>query len=1512
MSNPTSYTVGWICAIAAEYVAAQVFLDEEHEGPDSVSPNDTNDYTLGRIGKHNVVIAVLPDGEYGTASAASAATNMLNSFPNVKIGLMVGIGGGVPSERHDIRLGDVVVGAPRNGNSGVFQYDFGKTIQSQGFQHTRFLNQPPTTLRTALMGIQSQYTRKGHQLGEAINDVLAKNRRLREYERPQPNTDRLLKAEVTHDVRGCTFCANDPSNLVLRSDRTKDEDNPKIHHGLIASANQSMKDALIRDRLAAEKDVLCFEMEAGGLMNHFPCLIIRGICDYSDTHKNKEWQGYAAMVAAAYTKDLLSRIAPSRLEVEKPILDILSSVQNTIQDTNTKVDKLDRRRDDQEHQSIADWLTMVDYAPQQSDFIARREEGTGEWLIKSDEFQQWLKQSNQTLFCPGMPGAGKTIITSFVIHYLYDLFRHDSTIGIAYLYCNFRQQHEQKSTDLILSLLKQLVQGQPVVPQSVRNLYIVHKLGRTRPSLNEILTALYSVATTYSRIFLVVDALDECSIEGRRKFLSEVFNLQAKTGVNFFATSRFIQEIEKEFKRSLSLEIRACDADVQKYLDSKLQNFRSLVTKSITLQEEIKTRITKAVDGMFLLAQLYIDSLVYKTTRKEIRLALEELELKFIHPNDDKRSRALDRAYTQAMERINCQATELRELAKLVLSWITCAKRALTSTELQHAIAVEEGDLELDLENITEIEDMIFVCAGLVVIDEESDIIRLVHYTTQEYFDRTWESWFPNVHADITIRCVTYLSFNNFKNGYCQTDVEFQRRIKSHIFYDYAARNWGYHARMSSSTEDMSRLILNFLESENKAAGSNQAIMASDDTYRHYGYRLDYIPGPTTALHLAAYFGLEESVSALLNKTKNINPRIQDGNTPLHWAAENGHESVVKLLLDKGADPNVQGYMEETPLHNAVEKGHEAVMRLLLENGADPNNRYDGGSTPLHRAAWKGHEAAVNLLLDKGANMNIEERSNSEGMAIHMAAFCGHETVVKLLLGRDTGPTREYQYSERLLNEAVLSGHEAVVTLLFNNGIELDHGYGYDEISLHRAAEIGNEAIVKLLLDKGADLDCQDGQHHTPLHRAAGRGHEAVVNLLLEKGADPNYEDLESRVLFGSFRGRTPLRMAIEKGHEAVAKLLLEKGADPDRKDWKGITPLDRAKEIGHETLVRLLLDESVDRLAENSAGLVLSPQRAKSGHEKRVKQLLEEGVDLDLKDNKGATQLHMSTYIGHDIATNLLLEQGASLNAQDDKGATPLHVAIMKGHQAVVELLLKKNANIYLEDKRGQKPLYLAIAKGDEAITKLLLEKGANLNFKDDKDQQLLSLAVVKGHEGIVKLLLENGTDPDLKYNKNATPLYVAIGRREKRIAQLLLDNGANPNFQGNQGITPLHIATSIWEKEMIELLLQKGADPDIKDNKGIVPIHVAIEIDLEVVVKLLNNGANMNMKDNSGITPLHMAAWGNKYTIAKALIEKGANIDVQDNKGATPLHVAAVIGDEDMVKLLQEKGADPYGYEI
>lgn len=249
------YTVAWISAIATEYVAAQAFLDEKYGRPEYVPLNDNNDYTLGRIGKHYVVMAVLPDGEYGISSAASVVRDVLRSFPGVRIGLMVGIGGGAPTKKHDIRLGDVVVSAPRDGKGGVFQYDFGKTIQDQSFQPTGFLNQPPMVLRAAVSGLKAEYEGEGHQLTEAINSILEKKIRLRKkYQRPDLSSDRLYQPGVTHpfpnEADCVAVCSNDPSDLIPRHERAKNDDNPAIHYGLIASGNQLVNSALLRDKFA--------------------------------------------------------------------------------------------------------------------------------------------------------------------------------------------------------------------------------------------------------------------------------------------------------------------------------------------------------------------------------------------------------------------------------------------------------------------------------------------------------------------------------------------------------------------------------------------------------------------------------------------------------------------------------------------------------------------------------------------------------------------------------------------------------------------------------------------------------------------------------------------------------------------------------------------------------------------------------------------------------------------------------------------------------------------------------------------------------------------------------------------------------------------------------------------------------------------------------------------------------------------------------------------------------------
>ena len=273
----------------------------------------------------------------------------------------------------------------------------------------------------------------------------------------------------------------------------------------------------------------------------------------------------------------------------------------TLRQTRDDTTKLRRCLEDQEQQAILDWLAPVDYFPQQHDFFKQKQAGTGQWLLNSTEFRSWVETEKQTLFCPGIPGAGKTILTSVVIEELSTRFQNDSGIIVAYIYCNFKRQNEQTLDNLLSSVLKQLAQGRSSLPDSVKSLYNRCKSEKTRPSVDKISKVLQSVAAEYSRVFILVDALDECRVNDscRPKLLTEVSNLQAKCGVNFFATSRFIPDITERFKRDLRLEIRATKQDVQRYVEGHIDELPRFVRRDPDLQQEISAQIVEAIDGMY-------------------------------------------------------------------------------------------------------------------------------------------------------------------------------------------------------------------------------------------------------------------------------------------------------------------------------------------------------------------------------------------------------------------------------------------------------------------------------------------------------------------------------------------------------------------------------------------------------------------------------------------------------------------------------------------------------------------------------------------------------------------------------------------------------------------------------------------------------------------------------------------------------------------------------------------------
>lgn len=288
----------------------------------------------------------------------------------------------------------------------------------------------------------------------------------------------------------------------------------------------------------------------------------------------------------------------------KPLYDsneylIINKVLDVVSTTKANVETISSRLDREKDLEVLKWLTPIDYGPQQSDFLRRRQEGTGTWLLHTNEFSLWFYQKNQTLFCSGIPGAGKTILTAIVVNRLNYIYAGNPTVGISYIYCNFRRQDEQKAEDLLLSLPKQFVQEQPFLPESVKTLHKRHNQKRTRPTFKEIQGALLSVVAHFSKVYIVVDALDECSTSnsGREQFLSSIFDLQSRTGANIFATSRISKDIAKRFENTLSLQIRANEEDVECYLDGQMLLLQSDILDD-GLRDKIRRDVVRAVDGM--------------------------------------------------------------------------------------------------------------------------------------------------------------------------------------------------------------------------------------------------------------------------------------------------------------------------------------------------------------------------------------------------------------------------------------------------------------------------------------------------------------------------------------------------------------------------------------------------------------------------------------------------------------------------------------------------------------------------------------------------------------------------------------------------------------------------------------------------------------------------------------------------------------------------------------------------
>jgi len=245
------------------------------------------------------------------------------------------------------------------------------------------------------------------------------------------------------------------------------------------------------------------------------------------------------------------------------------------------------------------WLSPTDFPAQQHDIISRREEGTGQWFLDTPKFKRWLLGYKKTLFCPGIPGAGKTMIAAIAIDHLYQKTLSDD-IGITYLFCNYKVQTDQNASSLLAALLKQLVQSRPDIATPVTRMYEDHSKRRSRPSFDEIFKALQSICSSYTAVYIIVDALDECANRdgARDRLIDKLRELQGRVDVRLLFTSRFISEITQKFELDLTLEVHASEADVRRFVAGQMPRLPNCIRRDDELKRIVQNKIVKAVDGM--------------------------------------------------------------------------------------------------------------------------------------------------------------------------------------------------------------------------------------------------------------------------------------------------------------------------------------------------------------------------------------------------------------------------------------------------------------------------------------------------------------------------------------------------------------------------------------------------------------------------------------------------------------------------------------------------------------------------------------------------------------------------------------------------------------------------------------------------------------------------------------------------------------------------------------------------
>ncbi|KAF3191749.1 hypothetical protein TWF225_000970 [Orbilia oligospora] len=765
-----------------------------------------------------------------------------------------------------------------------------------------------------------------------------------------------------------------------------------------------MKNAIVRDKLAAENDILCFEMEAAGLMNQFPCLVIRGICDYSDSHKNKEWQGYAAMAAAAYAKDLLREVVPAKVDVEKRIAEVagmLSSIERNVDEMRTNVrntsDGVKLITSRMKNAEIGRWLSAPDPSINYYKALGRRHEGSGSWFLESKQFVEWKTQRSSFLWLHGIPGCGKTILSSTIIEIL------ESDLAcqpLLYFYFDFTDTGKQTLENMLRALISQLYYKYGDPSLQLESLYSsCTQSGQcVQPTCRSLCETFSRMVEQAKEVWLVLDALDECSTrggsltEGLLSWMNEILNSE-QWNIHLLTTSRPENDIKSEVENltyinnriakdalsprdyTIAIQSSLVSHDINAYIrtrvreESGLKRWRS----HPEIQSEIETCLMEKANGMFRWAACQLDALENCLEYRSLRKTLNSLPT------------TLDETYARILRGI---PEEHKQSALIILQFLTYSPRPLKIEEVIDAIAVDtETDEYFNPKyRMPNPNEALCYCSGLVVAvlsrehSREHSLgrgdmfteLQLAHFSVKEYLasDRLDSDIKQHFQEDvakgsIATICLAYLL-------HLDHEASADELRNTYPLAPYCAQYWTTFAAFAESKDEKLRHFIRkffggYLHGNSYRNCYN--LHLPDRPWESRGSNAlggnEIVPAPP--LYYASFEGLLGAVKDLLNRGANVNGRGGYYRNALQAASIKGHEKIVELLLNHGADVNAQGGYFYSALHVASDNGNRKIVELLLNHGADVHAENGLYGNALRAASDRGHNGIIDLLVSRGA-----------------------------------------------------------------------------------------------------------------------------------------------------------------------------------------------------------------------------------------------------------------------------------------------------------------------------------------------------------------------------------------------------------------------------------------------------------------------------------------------------------------------------------------------------------------